>query len=87
MTRVSIMSELPVGTVDVRDMLCAQALAVVARAAARLRAGQPLRIRYNAEDVKRDLLLWAGERGYPVSDAGAATLVIERAESSQWPTP
>ncbi|MBI4343707.1 MAG: hypothetical protein HY601_02710, partial [Candidatus Omnitrophica bacterium] len=46
-------------TVDVRDMLCAQALAVVSAAAARLADGASLDVRYNQDDVKQDLLVWA----------------------------
>ena len=49
-------------TVDVRDMLCAQALARVAQAMARAAQGEALRILYNADDVRRDLLTWAQER-------------------------
>ena len=53
-------------TVDVRDMLCAQALAVVARAVAALEIGQAAGVRYNAEDVRQDLVSWACELGHPV---------------------
>lgn len=60
--------------VDVREMLCAQALAVVAQAMDRLTAGEPLEILYNAEDVRRDLLVWANDRGYIADEAGAGTL-------------
>ena len=58
-------------TVDVRDMLCAQALAVVGHAAESLKAGEALDVVYNTEDVRRDLLVWAKDRGYdacPVSE-------------------
>ena len=57
--------------VDVRDMLCAQALAVVGNAIEPLKAGDALDVMYNTEDVKRDLIIWASDRGYdtrPVSD-------------------
>lgn len=50
-------------TVDVRDMLCAQALAVVAKAAERLQPGESLEMLYDTDDVKRDLLAWAKDRG------------------------
>ncbi len=60
--------------VDVRDMLCAQALAVVARAMKPLRAGDALEVRYNAQDVKRDLLVWAKARGHPADESGSTTL-------------
>ena len=63
-----------VSTVDVRDMLCAQALAVVAQALGRLPAGSVLEVRYNVPDVKRDLLAWGRERGHAIHDATATTL-------------
>ena len=44
-------------------MLCAQALAVVARAAGMLREGERLEVLLNAEDVRHDLRAWAQERG------------------------
>ncbi len=59
-------------------MVCAQALALVARAAARLAAGQALRICYNAEDVRRDLTAWARERGYALEAETSATLDLRR---------
>ena len=69
------MTEVPV--VDVRDMLCAQALAVVSNAMARVRAGQAIEVLTNAEDVRHDLLAWANQRGYPVAIA-SSTLRITR---------
>jgi TusA-related sulfurtransferase len=68
------MSGLRSVTVDVRDMLCAQALAVVAQAAGRLPAGEALEIMYNAEDVKQDLIAWAQQRGRAIQDAGPMRL-------------
>ena len=62
--------------VDVRDMLCAQALAVVARAREPLRTGDALEVRYNAQDVKRDLLVWAKALGYPADASDATTLSL-----------
>ena len=64
--------------VDVRDMLCAQALAAVARAIESLHEGQRLDILYNAEDVKRDLLVWAQDRGHAVRAVEASRLRLER---------
>lgn len=72
------MSGLPVGVVDVRDMLCAQALARVAQAMAPLSVGQALAVCYNAEDVKRDTLAWANEQGHGIRDASDTTLEITR---------
>ena len=72
------MSEFVSTTVDVRDMLCAQALARVAQAVACLRSGQALQARYNAEDVRQDLLYWARERGYAADDLAEHALILIR---------
>ncbi|MBI3021281.1 MAG: sulfurtransferase TusA family protein [Candidatus Omnitrophica bacterium] len=66
------------GIVDVRDMLCAQALAVVAQALDRLTAGEPMEVLYNAADVHRDLLSWAADRGHVATEWGDGRLRIER---------
>lgn len=60
------MAARPPATVDVRDMVCAQALAIVARAVAALAVGQAAGILYNAEDVRQDLVHWARDRGHEV---------------------
>ncbi len=52
--------------VDVRDMLCAQAIMVVWRACRTLAAEAVLEIVCNAHDVEDDLLIWAKELGYSV---------------------
>lgn len=75
------MSKPFVTTVDVRQMLCAQALALIARAAARLQPGQGLAITYDADDVKRDVLVWAQERGYAVLSVTAGALVLMRRDA------
>ena len=64
-------------TVDVRDMTCAQALAVVARAVERLAGGQLLSILYNAPDVQRDLMVWASDRAWRVLDDGPERLRLQ----------
>lgn len=64
--------------VDVRDMLCAQALARVAKALEHLAPGEALDVRYNADDVRHDLLIWAQGFSHPVSVTGPATLRIEK---------
>ena len=69
-------------TVDVRDMLCAQALAVVAQALGQLKVGEALQIIYNAKDVKGDLIVWAHEQGHGVHETGTAALRIERQGAS-----
>jgi TusA-related sulfurtransferase len=71
----------PAGAVDVRDMMCAQALALIAQALARLANGQALEIRYNADDVKRDVLAWARDAGHRVEERTPATLSLRRGTS------
>ena len=61
------MAEFAPVTVDVRDMLCAQALAVVAKAIERFTPGERLDVLTNAEDVRHDLIVWAKSRGYTIN--------------------
>ena len=65
-------------TVDVRDMLCAQALAVVAQAMAPLPPGGVAAVRYSTEDVRRDLVAWATGRGYGVCETADASIQFEK---------
>ena len=65
-------------SVDVQDMTCAQALAVVARAVAQLTKGQRLGILYNAQDVKHDLMVWAQDRGACLTEDGPGRLRWQR---------
>jgi len=51
---------------DVRDMLCAQALAQVDAALHRLAPGSALVVTANAGDVVRDLAAWGHDRGHTV---------------------
>ncbi len=55
-------------------MLCAQALAVVAQTAARLKPHALFEVLTNADDVQRDLIVWASERGYAVERRTTGTL-------------
>jgi len=55
-----------VTTVDVQDMLCAQAIMVVWRASRAIPVGAVLEIVCNAADVRQDLMSWAKELRYPV---------------------
>ena len=71
------MSE-PVASVDVRDMLCAQALAQITRAVGSLDMGQRVRVRFNAKDVERDIVSWVTARGHQMEGEGAEALWIER---------
>ena len=64
--------------VDVRDMLCAQALAVVAQAVARLPVGEALVVEYSADDVRRDLFIWAERQGHQAAVGDGMTLCIKR---------
>ena len=78
MRMVGIMDERHASTVDVRAMLCAQALAVVAKSLERVPVGTTVRVLYDAADVKADLLVWAAQRGYPVGAEDPSALWIER---------
>jgi TusA-related sulfurtransferase len=53
-------------TLDVRDMLCAQALALTDRTIKALPAGGVLALRCNSQDVVRDVQVWAADRGHTV---------------------
>ena len=55
-------------TQDVRDMLCAQALAQVDRAMRRLSPGALLDVVGDTVEVKADLLVWASGLGHSVVD-------------------
>lgn len=68
----------PPTTIDVRDMLCAQALAVVAQAIRALRPGQTAAVYVTAEDVQRDLIVWATAQGHGVTAPVGQTLHITR---------
>lgn len=63
------MGRAPVARVDVRDMLCAQALALVARAVRQRPIGQATEVLYNAEDVRRDVVTWAADQGHRVRES------------------
>ena len=65
-------------TVDVRDMVCAQALAVTAKALAGLPDGGAATILYNADDVRRDLLAWVADRGYAAAEIAGALQVTKQ---------
>ncbi len=61
-------------------MLCAQALAVVAKAVKRLAIGEDLTVRYNTDDVQHDLTIWARDAGHPVEAASPEALRITRGQ-------
>ena len=65
-------------TVDVRDMLCAQALALLAQSVDRLPIGRRAAILYTTDDVKLDVIIWARERGFIVSERSPGILRLER---------
>ena len=69
-------------SVDVQDMTCAQALAVVAKSAAQLTGTGALEIRYNADDVKRDVLAWARSGGHLIQEVSPGLLTLHRGPSS-----
>lgn len=70
----------PRASVDVSGMLCAQALAVVAQALGRAAGGATVRVRYETEEVRRDLLAWASDRGHGIREEPPSTLWLERHE-------
>ena len=74
----SIMSEPSTATVDVRDMLCAQALALVAEAARGLRDGTSLLVELNADDVRADLVAWARQQRLAVLQESPTRLRVAR---------
>ena len=53
-------------TLDVRDMLCAQALAQAGQAMRHVESGGTLEILCNAAEVKNDLVAWAAHTGHRV---------------------
>ena len=60
------MERLASATLDVREMQCAQALAQAGVAMKGLAPGAVLELLCNAEDVKRDLFVWAKALGHTV---------------------
>jgi TusA-related sulfurtransferase len=66
------------GVVDVSEMLCAQALAVVSAALARVQVGVSLEIRYNRDDVRQDLKAWAADRGHQWHEVESGVARISR---------
>ncbi len=75
------MAEVP-APVDVRDMLCAQALAVVAKAVQVLPPGSEADVRYSTPDVRQDLIAWARQVGHAVEEPEAGRLTIRRQQGS-----
>ena len=53
-------------TIDVRDMLCAQALAQVSSVMRRVEAGALVEVICNTVDVRDDLLTWAKTQGHAI---------------------
>lgn len=66
--------------VDVQDMVCAQALPVVAKAVKELPLGGTAEIRYNTADVQHDLVAWARQVGHITKEPGPGRLYITRGE-------
>ena len=61
----AVMDRMRLREVDVRDMLCAQALAVVAEAMARLQAGEDgLDVIMSTDDVRWDMEAWARQKHF-----------------------
>lgn len=74
----AIMDDLSAAVLDVRDMLCAQALALVAKAVDSLPQGGILDVIYNTEDVYHDLRVWTEERRCQLSEPNINTLRIKQ---------
>ena len=51
---------------DVRNLLCAQALMAVMKGVKAIESGGTLEVTFNSDDVKRDLVTWATELGHHV---------------------
>ena len=70
-------------TLDVRDMLCAQALALTDRTMKALPAGGVVAVQCNSQDVVRDVQVWAADRGHTVLSTEARdeqiVVTLERA--------
>ena len=64
--------------IDVREMTCAQALAVVAKAAEKLAQGEALDVRFSTEDVRSDLITWALNKGLGAQDAAKELLRLSK---------
>ena len=56
----------PAVTVDVQEMLCAQALARADREIRAIPIGAAMGVVCNATDVRDDLLVWAREMGHTI---------------------
>lgn len=78
MQTAGIMDDPVAAVIDVQDMLCAQALAVVAKAADRLASGQALEVLYNAADVKNDLTAWACAKKYDIREIHGSCLRVRK---------
>ena len=65
--------------VNVRDMTCAQALTLVAKAAVKLPPGEALDVQFSTEDVRSDLITWALTKGFGVQDAAKEQLRVTKA--------
>ena len=81
MVSASIMAgSCPACVVDVRDMVCAQALALVSRAVLKARSGQALEVLMNMDDVYHDLIVWSQQQGLAVQQrdqvAGEKCLIM-----------
>ena len=64
--------------INVCEMTCAQALAVVAKAADKLAPGEALDVRFSTEDVRSDLITWALNKGLGVQDAAKELLRLSK---------
>ncbi len=70
------MNEFSQVTIDVRDMLCAQALAQAGLAMKRVQVDGAIDVFCNSADVEHDLRIWANELGH--------VLLQSRANGGEW---
>ena len=73
------MTPLSMVIVNVREMSCAQALSVVAKAAEKLTPGEALEVQFSTEDVRSDLIVWALGKNFGVQDAAKELLRLTKA--------
>ena len=68
----------PMTVVNVREMSCAQALALVAKASETLGPSESLEVQFFTEDVRSDLIVWALHKGFGVQDAAKELLRLTK---------
>ena len=70
--------------VDVRNMLCAQALMLIMHAVRDLPAGSVLEVRYNKRNVHRDLAAWAEVMEHEIESVDEPAAAPEEDAAATW---